>query len=119
MSHLRIIHLASVACAAVLLVSCASTPECPPCEPEIKTVNVYYPHPVLIRIQLLAALDLPPVPPMAPDDASDEEKKEAAIAIAEAREKREAILRKRDEAWAMKVREHNSQEVDVPDPVDP
>lgn len=113
-NRMKIIHLYPIFL-LLLLVSCASTPECPPCNPEIELVDKPMPYPVVILITPLDSLALPEVPQWPGPDATEEEKVEAAIAIGETREEREAILIGRDKAWTLKVEEHNSQTVDAPD----
>ena len=113
-NRMKIIHLYPIF--LLLLVSCASTPECPPCNPELELVDKPLPYPVLIKITPLGPLVLPDRPPWPGDDAVDGEKAEAAIAIGEAIEEREALLIARDKAWRLKVETHNSQEIDADEP---
>jgi hypothetical protein len=99
--------------ATVTLQSCASSPQCPPCDTiiEIREKPTFYP--VIVKITPLEPLVLPEVPPMAPDGATVEEKKAAAIAVGKATEEKIEILIARDKAWTLKVEQHNAAAEDA------
>ena len=115
----NIIHLSMIVSVALLLVSCGSTSAPPPCDPTVEIKEVPTPYPVVVVIEMLPPLELEPVPEMAPDDATPEEKKARALLIAETRERNHALLLARDEAWEMKVKAHNESAADVRPPEDP
>ena len=108
-SHLYLISIFLI----TALTACGSSGHCPPCFPEIEIVKVPHPYPVVLVIQLLPPLMLEPVPQMASSDATPKEKKTAALAIAETREKNHAKLVARDEAWTQKIEHHNGLAEDV------
>ena len=113
MIRTRTSHLYLILAIAIGLTACGSSRPSPPCNPELKIVKVPSPYPVVLVMELLPPLRLEVVPPMAPADATPEEKKTAVLAIAEATEKNTATLIARDAAWTMKIEHHNSLAEDV------
>lgn len=88
--------------------ACGTSRPCPPCNPELEIVKVKHPYPVVLVVELLPPLVLEEVPAIAPDDATPEEAKANALAIAEARDRNHTKLVARDASWTMKVSHHNS-----------
>ena len=84
-----------MAAAIVLLLMACGCTSCPPCEPEVQTVRVEVPVPVLPHLEPLPPLELPHWPDPPPNDAPPSAWSDWYAAMAATARERIALLKAR------------------------